>query len=252
MNSKKIPIILIAVAFFISAICSCYLLFTVSEVRAEFSVSEEIPVDEIKTKLDTLKGKSVITFKEEEVYSIVEEYPLLKVENLTVKTPNLLTLKIVERIPVYKIDINGEIYLLDEEGFFIKVGQGSYFDRELIDLKLQGISVTEEHVLGKKIVTDKDDIFYNALMMAKEVSLTDCIKQITVNYLSAGEDRNVIFSTYTGVDITITKADEQGVEKVVKAFESYDTCTIDYLKSFNRILVVMLDSGEIKVTWTRN
>ena len=252
MNSKKITIILIAVAFFIAAVFSCYLLFTISEVRAEFSVSDDIPVQEIKDRLDELKGKSVVKFNENEVYEIVSDYPLLKVESLQLKKPNLLLVKITERIPVYKIEANGEIYLLDDEGVAVSSGQGEYSDREVILLTLQGITVTEEIILGEKIVTDKDDILYNAFKMAKEVNLTDCIKQITVNYLSAGENRDVVFSTYTGVDITITKSDEQGIVKVKKAFESYDSCTTDYLKSYNRILVVMLDSGEISVTWTRN
>ena len=252
MNSRKITIILIAVAFFIAMVFSCFLLFTVSEVRAEFSVSDDIPVQEIKDKLDGLKGKSVIKFNESEVYEIVGDYPLLKVESLRLKKPNLLLVKIVERIPMYKIEINGEVYLLDEEGVAVSYGQGDYSDREVILLTLQGVTVTEGVALGEKLVTDKDDILYNAFAMAKEVNLTDCIKQITVNYLLAGEDRDVVFSTYTGVDITITKGDEQGIAKVKKAFESYDACTVDYLKSYNRILVVMLDSGEISVTWTRN
>ncbi len=252
MNSKKIPIILIAVAFFISAILACYFLFTVTEVQAEFSVSENIPVDEIKGKLDTLNGKSVLFFDKNEVYEITKEYPLLKVENLRVKTPNVLTLKISERIPFYKIAVNEEVYLLDDEGVALYKGQGDYKDRELINLKLDGIGVTSEIVIGEKIVTDNDALFYNAFSMAKEVDLTDSIKEITVNYLMAGENRDVVFNTYTGVDITITKADEDGVEKVKKAFDSYDACTVDYIKSFNRILVVKQDDGEIKVTWTKN
>ncbi len=252
MNSKKIPLILIAVAFIISAICACYFLFTVSEVRADFSVSEEMPVDEIKGKLDSFKGKSVLFLDKNEVYGVIENYPLLKIEDVKVKAPNLLLLKVTQRIPFYKITLDEQVYLLDEEGVAVSIGQGDHKERELISLKLNGVTVIEEIILGKKVVTDKDDIFFNALAMAKEVDLTDNIKEITVEHLSAGEDRDVIFSTYTGVDITITKADIQGVEKAKKAFDSYDTCTTDYIKSFNRILVVLLDTGEISVTWTRN
>ena len=252
MNSKRVPLILIAIAFFISAITACYFLFTVSEVRAEYSVSEEVSVDEINEKLNTLTGKSVIFFDKNEVYEIFNDYPLLKVAEIKIKSPNLLVLKIAQRIPFYKLEVDGQIYLLDDEGVATSMGQGDYTDRDLINLKLDGVTVTEDIALGKKTVTSNDKIFYNALAMAKEVDLTDSIKEITVNYLMAGENRDVIFSTYTGVDVTITKADEKGVEKVKKAFDSYDACTTDYIKSFNRILVVMLDSGEIKVTWTKN
>ncbi len=251
MNSKKIPIILIAVAFILSTVCACLFLFRINEVQAEFSVSEEVAVDEIKDKLYTLNGKSSLFFDEEEVYSIMAGYPLLKVANLKVKAPNLLMVKIAERIPIYKVEYDGEIYLLDDEGVAVSMGQGDHKERELINLAFDGITITEQIEVGKTLKTDNDNLFFNALAMAKEVDLTDNIKSITVENLLAGEDRDVVFATYTGVDITVTKADVKGVEKVKKAFDSYDACTIDYIKSFNRILVVMLDSGEINVTWTR-
>ena len=251
MNSKKIPIILIAVAFILSTVCACLFLFRINEVQTDFSVSEKVAVDEIKGKLDALNGSNTLFFDDSEVYNIMSEYPLLKVANVKVKAPNLLIVKIVERIPVYKINYGGEIYLLDEEGVAVSVGQGERKERELITLNFDGIEITEALELGSAIKTDNDGLVVNALKMAKEVSLTDNIKEITVENLLAGEDRDVVFTTYTGVDITITKADVKGVEKAKKAFDSYDACTIDYIKSFNRILVVMLDSGEISVTWTR-
>ncbi len=252
MNSKKIPLILIAVAFLIAALCSCYFLFTIAEVEADFAVSDRVDVKEICDDLDSLRGKSVVFFEKKEVQEIMEKYPTLKLQEARVKSPNTLVLKIMERIPVYKLLIGGQVYLLDEEGVAVSFGQGDYKDRELITLNVEGISLAEEIVLGKKAATSKDDVFYNALAMAKQVDLTDIIKEITVNYLSAGENRDVVFSTYTGVNITVTKADEYGLEKVQKAFDAYHENTNDYLKYMNRILVVMLDSGEISVTWTRS
>ena len=252
MSSKKIPLILIAVAFFISAICSCYFLFTVAEVDVDFAVSERVDVNEIRSDFDSLLGKSVVFFDQKEVHEIMKNYPTLKLQDSRIKSPNVLALKIMERIPVYKLMMDGQVYLLDEEGVAVSIGQGDYKDRELITLNVDGISLAEEIVLGKKAKTDRDGVFYNALLMTKQVDLTDIIKEITVNYLSAGENRDVVFKTYTGVDITITKADEYGLEKVKKAFDTYHENTNDYLKYMNRILVVMLDSGEIRVTWTRS
>ena len=83
--------------------------------------------------------------------------------------------------------------------------------------------------------------------MSKSARLTDCISKIVVT--SQTEFKDADFYTDTGVTITITKADVRGVDKINKAFESYDNAD-DYYKSFDTILVTLLDSGEILVDWT--
>ena len=252
MNSKRIPLILIAVAFFIAVVCSCFFIFAISKVEVEYSVNDSVDCDMIQTELDSLKGENILFVDVNSVYDIVGNYPTLKVEAIEKKIPNVLSIKIVERIPVYKLIVRENVYLLDEEGYVISDSQGEYLDKDLISLSFDGLEVDKQIIIGSKLNVDKASEFENALSMAKSIELTDLIKEMKVTYLDAGEVRDVIFSTHQGVEIVITKADENGLEKAKKAIESFDNCTNDFIKSFNRILVVMLDTGEIKVTWTKN
>lgn len=250
MNSKKIPLILIAVAFFIAVLLSCYILFNVTKIQTHYSVSDQIDCQEIQDKLDGLKGRNLLFFNEEEVYEIVKDYPTIKVKSVEKKFPNYVEVVIIERLPVYKVVSDQTIYLLDEEGVVIREGQGDVADRDLIDLSFEGIDVIEELQIGKQIKTDRQEMLNSSLEMSRAANLTDSIKQMTIKYLSAGEIRDVVFSTYTGVDIVITKADINGEAKINTAIESYDNCDVDFIKSFNQILIVELDDGQIKPIWT--
>jgi hypothetical protein len=233
-------------------ICSCFFIFAISKVDVEYSVNDTIDCEKIQGELDSLKGENILFVDVNSVYDIVDNYPSLKVESVEKKIPNVLSIKIVERIPVYKLVVRENVYLLDEEGFVISDSQGDYLDKDLIILSFDGLKVDTQIIMGGKLAVDKATEFDNALAMAKSIELTDLIKEMKVTYLDAGEVRDVIFSTHQGVDIVITKADENGIEKAKKAIDSFDNCTNDFIKSFNKILVVMLDTGEIKVTWTKN
>lgn len=253
MNSRRIPLILIAVGFFVAVLLSCYFVFSISKVKVEYQVSEDIDTIKMQEELDSLRGKNLLFFEQEQVHEVLSNYPNCKVEYIKENLPNLLEIKVVERRPIYKFTHNQIVYLLDEEGVVVREGQGNVNDRDLIELKLEGINVLEPITLGKKIKTDNDNYVANAVgMVAESVNLADRIKSMAIKYLDAGETRDVVFSTYTGVDVVITKADISGIDKVNTAFESYDKCTIDFIKSFNQILVVMLDSGKPKDIWTRN
>lgn len=252
MNSRRIPLILIAVGFFVAVILSCYFVFSISKVKVEYQVSNEIETIKLQEELDSLRGNNLLFFEQEQVYEIMNNYPTCKVEFIKEDLPNLLEIKIVERRPVFKFTYNQIVYLLDNEGVVVKEGQGNISDKDLIEVNFEGVNVLEQIVLGKKIKTDNDKLVASAIDIAISVNLTDCIKSMDIKYLDAGETRDVVLSTNTGVDVIITKADISGKEKVDKAFESYDKCTIDFIKSFNQILVVMLDDGTPKDIWTRN
>ena len=251
MSNRKLPIILIAILTIVAVLFSCYFLSLINKVEVEFCVSEQVDSNEIQDKLDSIKGKSILTFEASEVNEIMKDYPICKVEEVKVAGINVIKLKVSERQPVYKLEVDADVYLLDKEGFVVKNGQGDILDKDLINLKLESVDIDGEIVVGQALNTSANGMFLSALEMAVEVNLTDSITDVVVANLNAGQNRSVVFKTRTGVEITVTKPEEYGVQKVVKAFEGYDGCTIDYIKSFNQILVVMLDSGEIKVTWTK-
>ena len=62
---------------------------------------------------------------------------------------------------------------------------------------------------------------------------------------------DVVFSTYSGVDITITKATEHSDTKLDYAFDAYEDIDNDYQKLNNDIVVVWGDEANKPiVTWT--
>ena len=85
--------------------------------------------------------------------------------------------------------------------------------------------------------------------MAKSVDLTDCIEEISV-FTMGSESADVTFGIYTGVDIVVQKADEDGINKVIEGFNAYDSNANDYEKMFKKILVNKTAEGKIQVTWS--
>ena len=119
--------------------------------------------------------------------------------------------------------------------------------RDKIVLELDGLSMESVQV-GTFLKTSDDALMQTIFEMAKSVKLTDCIKKVKV-FKPQYSESNVTFETYTGVDIIIEKVEINGVQKVIEGFNAYDNASSDYIKTFDSIIVNMVD-GQINVDWT--
>ena len=250
MKSKKLPLILICVAFIAFTIFAVIMFFTTKQVKVNFSVSEKITyTQEVQDKLNRYEGANLLFFDENKIIEEFTDYPYLEITSVKKDFPNVIEVDIKERREVYSFTDGTNFYTADENGIVPSKANEQKVGREYLLVEFDGINITSAEV-GKKLVADFNDCVYNAFDIAKSVNLTDCIKSMTV--LKNIEQTDVSFLTYSGVKITLRKADKNGVEKAKKAFSVYDSEVKDYVKSFNGIEVIEKDDGEIICTWTRH
>lgn len=245
MKARRITVIIIAIAFFIAVLSICYFMFNVKKVDVKYSVSNEYDITDIDATLQKFEGENLLFLDESQVYSALEGYYNVKVLGVKKNYPNVLEVELRERITVFNLYYSEKTYSLDEEGVVLKITDGQVSEsRDVISLELDGIAVNSLEA-GGVINTSDNQLVMSAIEMAKSVNLTDCIKKVSLNELK----KDAEFITYTGVSITVTKANERGVEKIEEAFDKYDKADIDYVKSHSRILVTLMDSGEMSVVW---
>ena len=88
-NTKKWLIITVAIAFGITVVASCIMLFSVKKISAEFSVYGESEAVKIQEDIDSFKGKSLIFLKTTDVYKIGEKYPHYEITSVEKEYPNV-------------------------------------------------------------------------------------------------------------------------------------------------------------------
>ena len=249
MKVKKVTVILIAILFVLAVLGAVFFIFTLKKVDVNYALSEGYDNSEITQTLNEFNGKNLLFFDLEEVATSLKKFPDIKVLSVKKEYPGVLSVSIAERLPAFNLFSQGKTYTLDKEGFIIKINDGQIPDsREIIDLKFDGLTL-ESKSLGERLVCSDDLLFTSAIEMANEVDLADSIKTLVVKKDSSGEMKDVEFYTYTGVKITVIKADHMGVEKIKEAFNSYDSVTVDFIKSYSEIIVYLNDEGKIDVDW---
>ena len=219
MRSKKISLILIAIAFLVVVVFSCVFAFSISEVSADFSVTGKFDTEKVQTELDGFKGKNLIFFDLDELKDAVEKDPRLEVVSVKKQFPNVVSVSIKERIEAFRIVLDGETTVLSEEGYVLEKLSADSIEKDgLFLVEAEGISVTGAE-LSKKIETDNDAVFYTVLEMAKFIDLTDLATGVRINYDKFGV-RTVDFLMRTGVKIRLASSglgEEIGIDMIEKA-----------------------------------
>mgnify|MGYP006932840565 CR=1 FL=1 len=254
MKTKRVSVILIAVAFLAISILSCINMFSLKSIRVNYSVSDNADTNSIQAKLDTFIGRNLLFLDESELLSVLWDEPYMEITSVNKSYPNVLNISIKERREVYYFQLDEKLYVLSEEGYVLNCLEGQVaLDalnsnlRDKITLKLDGIEVYGL-IIGAKIKTDSDELLKSVFDMTKKVDLTDCIKAITVNK-GIEIEGDALFETYTGVKICVEKCYDDGLEKIEKAFIAYDTLITDYQKTYGVIQVYKMDDGNIRITY---
>ena len=241
MNTKRITVILISIAFILVVLLSGVGLFAVKKVEVNYAVSmERDNIDQIQKELDSLLDKNLLFLDLNEVNKVVESQPYLEIVSVAKKYPNLLLMNIKERKETYRIKDGEKAYVLNENGFVLNDTGELLHDGKIIDLEfitfrnkseLTSKIKIESAVVGEQIKTDYDSVLYTTLDIAEKVGLNDCIKKIYIEYCS-GEEFDVSFETHTGVKIYIVNIMDGGERKGLTAFNVYDNIATDYQKRF--------------------
>lgn len=248
MKTKKFAVISIAVVFAIVVICSVIATFTLKSVDAAFSVTDvnSARIQTVKDILDKQTGKNLLFCKTDEIKAEIEKDPYIEVVSIVKRYPDTLEVKIENRKELYVVEQDGAYYVLSENGIVLRRSDTYVGGREYIELDLGAIKATKLKI-GEYIRTEDDEMLALALDSAETARLTDCVKKMTLD--KGVEKEDIIFSTYTAVEIVIKKVKDDGAKKTEYALKAYDEETHDYRKSNNQIVAYKLDSGEIRVVW---
>lgn len=269
MNTRKLSVILIAVAFSLITLFSCFAIFSVKEVEIDFAVDGDTDVTEIRETLESYLGKNLLFLKTDSVQEELEKYHYMEVLSIEKQYPNVLKVKVEERRETYYVEHGVNVYVTTAEGFVLNVMDKTEYqgntERDKITLKIKDV----QHVQGEEFVEQdavvngtavgetlsiKDDDFLSIVFdLAKKVDLTDCIKKIKVERIGKGsviEEKNIVINTHTGVTIKVKDAGNKGEEKIRKAFNKYEEQnSTDYQKMFDYILAYE-SLGETVAYWS--
>ena len=234
-NVRKYLIIMVAIAFGFAVIASCITLFSVKKVSADFSVFGESEAEKIQEDLDaSLKGKSLVFLKKSDVYAVCDKYPRYEVTSVKKEYPNVLKIEIVKRVEKFKITVADKSYVLDGDGVVLNDSGETEFPNSVIPVDIGDLEIVRGKT-GEKIATSDDALFYSVIKSAQAIGLTDIAKEIDMQFIPVGGGKyegDALFHTYTGVDIEIQQVNDEGEEKIRKAFECYNTLS-DYKKAMD-------------------
>lgn len=270
MNTKRLFVILIAVAFALIVLISCVAVFSVKKVNVEFSVASDTDISAVEETLNEYVGKNLLFLKVKDVEEALKEHYKLKVIHIEKQYPNVLNVKLEERRETYYLEHGEKVYFLTEEGFVLNVIDKSDFegntDRDKIALKIKTIDMNVDNgvltesdatlqgtAIGDTVTMQGDIILSTIFKLAKSVNLTDCIKELRVEKIINGSVvafRDMVITTYTGVKIRIMDVDKRGEEKIKKAFLEYDNASTDYIKTYKYIIASVKTDGSVSVGWS--
>lgn len=248
-NVKRYLIIMIAIAFGVAVIASCIMLFSVKKVSAEFSVFGESEAEKIQEDLDaSFKGKSLVFLKKSEVYAVCDKYPYYEVTSVTKEYPNVLKIEIKKRAETFKVDTADKSYVLSDEGLVLNDTGSTEFVRSVIPIDLGDLNVVSG-IVGEKIATSNDELFYSVLKTSRALGLIDSVKEVKIE--NGAEWHDAVFNTYTGVEVVVWGVEDEGETKIKRAFDLYERLS-DYQKTAYRILSLKQDNGTVVAEWTRH
>ncbi len=245
MRTKRLLVILIAVAFFCCAVFSCFFLFSVNKVNVEFKVSDDTDTLFLQNKFeDNLVGKNLLFLDLSSVNKILASETYFKVVSAAKQYPNVLKIKIEERKEVFYLEKGESVYLLDETGFVLKSQSKTEFDRygerSLISLSFNNVEINSIKV-GSVLSTDDDEHLNCVLAMARSIDLYDSVKAITVTN-DAVDYRGAVFSMWTGGTISVWDVITDGILKIKTALIRFDAAS-DYVKSDCNVVVFVYNDA---------
>lgn len=244
-NLKKFAIISVAAAFAVAVIAACVFLFTVKKVSAEFTVYGASQAEEIQKELDAFTGKSMLFLDEDDVYKVCEKYPYYRITSVKKSYPNVLRVSVIKRAEAFKVVSGANVYVIDGEGVVLNDTGATEYSGNVIPIELKTVAI-ESAAVGEKIKTASDGLFYAIIKSANDLGLCDLVGSIRID--DADMRRNAVITINTGVKIVVWNVENYGAEKIVKAFEKYETLG-DYYK--NNFWITIGDGGA-SATWTPN
>lgn len=251
MKSKRIITAFIVFVFLAVATVGFFSVFTIKRVDASFAVSDygKPSSEDLCKELNSIKGKSLLFLKEEQVKSVIDKYPYFETLSVSKSYPNVVTVSLKERRETYLVNDGDNYYVLSDSGFILN--KNARFEENLITFT--GVMLSNPEV-GKKAVcnvverTELLDIVYG---MSEMLDSTDSVKSVEIISMNEHlkEGWRVVFNMKTGVKIVIYDAFVDGLDKMQCALSLYEGLN-DYQKCYNYVIADKRDDGKIVVEYT--
>ena len=245
-NLKKFAIISLAAAFCVAVIAACFFLFSVKKVSAEFTVYGDSQAEEIQKELDAFTGKSMLFLDLDDVYGMCDKFPYYSITSVKKSYPNVLEVSVKKRIEAFTVIAADKTYVIDGEGVILNDSGATEFSGNVIPINLLTVGI-ERAVIGERIETANDGLFYSIIKSANDLELCDLVESIKID--DKDMRRNAVITTNTGVSVVIWDVESFGSEKITEAFGIYETL-YDYEKSVCWITAYRENSGTVKALWT--
>lgn len=247
MKKKKLYVSLIFIAFAVFFSFSFIYLFTLNKIDLKVEATRGVEVSEIQTAVSEFEGKNLLFLDTDDVLEKLSSFSNYKVVSVEKKYPNKLVVSVKERLESFAVLSDDLAIIIDNEGVVLRTEENYINNRELVTLKLDGISVSSFNV-GQVISTTDNQMLVTVMSMAEKINYYNCIESIKLE--RAVEKQFAYFNTYSGVVIEVPDVHIRGDEKIEYAFEQYDLCDSDYIKSFDKITVFIKQDGFIDASWT--
>lgn len=249
MKKEKLYIALILVAFVASFILSFFYIFTLSKVELKCEALTGEQVSTIQTAVSEFEGENLLFLDTDKIKDKVSSFTDYKIVSVEKKYPSTVVVTIKERVETFAIVNEGSAVIIDDEGYVLRVDDDFSSSRELVTLNFNGLTLSNATV-GQVVTTSDNEMLFAVMAMAKKVNYYNCIKSIELE--RAVEKRFAYFNTYTGVQIEVPDVLIRGEEKILYAFNEYDSCDSDFIKSFDKIIVFIKQDGNLGATWVKN
>ena len=247
MKKKKLYVSLIFIAFAVFFSFSFIYLFTLNNIDLKVQAIDGEEVSEIQNAVSEFEGKNLLFLDTDDVLDKLSSFSNYKVVSVEKKYPNKLVVTIKERFESFAIVTDDSAIIIDDEGVVLRTEENYTNNRELVTLTLDGITVSSSNV-GQVVSTTDNSMLFIVMAMAKEINYYNCIESIKLE--KAVEKQFAYFNTYSGVVIEVPDVHIRGKEKITFAFNEYDSCDSDYIKSFDKITVFIRQDGFIDASWT--
>lgn len=244
---KSLVTAFIIIAFIAVAVFSVFSVFVIKDVSPTFTVSNNCAsqTEEVKDKLNSYKGQSLLFLDLNDVKSSLNENPYLEIISIEKSYPNVLKIEIKERVECYKIICDSDYFVIDGTGFVL--GKNFSYAKSLptLSVTLESAPKVNDYL---SVLSSELELFSVALTTVYNESYTNNVEEICV--VKELEKNDLVLSTSTGVVIEIWQANQRGSEKLTLGFDTYDEMLTDRDKYTHRVCVFEKDGGTLSVTHT--
>lgn len=264
MDRKRRYIILGVISVvLITLIVICSTVFTVKDIRINFleepsSLTSKSVYTQIVNTKSVSFGKSVFAYnKDESTKQIEKNVPYLKVVNLEIEFPNILSVNCVERKECAYFSITNSIgmyAICDKEGKVLRTSNGEIATLTKLELE----SSISDVLIGSFIQDDTIDKFVDLFMQFEYISTLGAgansfFKSMTIEDRTSTQEGVYDIKCITRDNITFNfiKANELLVEKLEEFLKVYGYSGSENQISANSVVDIYADSqGNIKAEVT--